>query len=170
MTFNVAFGITQGQIKQLLHYSKTDSRVKRYTSDPVRFKDKKVFEKWRKEGRAVYTLVDKKGDLCGLVWFGRITLPSEKFIKDVKRQDFGITFAIRTYGKARGKGYAAYFMKKAFELFTSSTRYKSAKNKGVWLATSYDNIAAIKTYEKFGFVKVTRPDKKGKILMILPRD
>ena len=170
MIFKVASGITQGQIKQLLHYSKTDSQVKRYTSDPVRFKDKETFEKWSKEGRAVYTLVDKKGDLSGLIWFGKITLPTEKFSKDVKRKDFGITFAIRIYGTVRGRGLALFFMEKAFDLFTSSTRYKSAKNKGVWLVVSYDNIAAIKTYEKFGFVKVTKPDKKGKILMILPRD
>lgn len=168
MALKVVSGITPKQVRQLLNFSNNDSQVVKFTSDKKRFKNTKSFEKWSKEDRAIYTLVDKNGGLSGLIWFGKKALPSKKFTTDVKSRNYGFTFAIRTYGVARGKGYAADFMKRAYKLFSLSTPYKSAKNKGVWLVTSYDNIPAIKIYKKFGFVKATRADKKGKIIMILP--
>jgi len=168
MAFKVVFGITPKQARQLLNFSKNDSQIIRHTSDKKRFKNIKSFEKWSSKDRTIYTLVDKNGDLSGLIWFGKKSIPAKKFTKDVESKDYGFTFAIRTYGMARGKGYAVGFMKKAYKLFTSSTPYKMAKDKGVWLVTSYDNIPAIKIYKKFGFVDATRPDKKAKLIMILP--
>ena len=110
MAFKVVFGIIPKQARQLLNFSKNDSQIIRYTSDKKRFKNIKSFEKWSSKDRTIYTLVDKNGDLSGLIWFGKKSIPAKKFTKDVESKDYGFTFAIRTYGAARGTGYAAGFM------------------------------------------------------------
>lgn len=152
-------GITEKQIEQLINFANTDPEVKKFTSDSNRFRDREAFDKWRKKDRVVYTLTDKSGDLLGILWFGKKSLPigfSEKF--DPK--DYTITFAIRTYGDARGKGLAKPFMRQVFNHFSPK--------QGVWLETSIDNKPALVVYERFGFKQVTDPDEEGKILMVLP--
>lgn len=153
-------GITEKQIGQLIHFANTDPEVRKFTSDPERFRDRKAFEEWKEKGRAIYTLTDKSGDLLGIVWFGKKELPAQKFTQEFNSRDYTITFGIRIYGKARGKGLARPFMLEAFKRFSPK--------EGVWLETSSENIAASRLYTKFGFQQVTEPDEGGKILMILP--
>ena len=166
MDYKIVPGITSKQVTQLVNFSKTDSQVKKYTSDSIRFKNIESFKKWKKKGRVIYSLIDESKDLLGIIWFGKEKIPAKKFILPIIKKEFGITFAIRIYGKARSKGQALLFMDKAYELFTKAQDYESVKNKGIWLEVSIDNLPALKLYEKFGFVKATKPDKKGKILMI----
>lgn len=155
-------GITEKQIEQLINFANTDPEVKKFTSDSKRFRDREAFDKWRKKDRVVYTLTDKSGDLLGILWFGKKEIPRKDFTLKFNPQDYKVTFGIRTYGKARGKGLARPFMLKAFNYFSSK--------EGVWLETSGDNIAAVRAYTNFGFQKITEPDVNGKILMILPKD
>lgn len=166
MAFKVISGITPKQVTQLVNFSKSDSQVKKYTSDSSRFKSIQSFKRWKRKERMIYSLANKKGDLLGIIWFGKEKIPAKKFILAFNKKEFGVTFAIRIYGKIRSKGKALSFMDKAYELFTKSQEFKSVKNKRVWLEVSVDNQPALRLYKKFGFVKVTKPDKKGKILMI----
>lgn len=153
----VQAGISPSQVEQLIHYSNTDPQVIKFTSDKKRFKNRHAYGEWKKKGRTIYTLSDKNGDLMGIIWFGEEPIPQKEFTLKFNPRDFGITFAIRIYGKARGKGLAIKFMKAAFSDFGKS---------GIWLETHKNNISAIKAYERFVFKQVTVPDEKGRILMI----
>ncbi len=160
-------GLTNNQVEQLIFYSNTDKEVQRFTSDPKRFKDKKAFEKWRQKGRIIYTITDLEDNLLGIIWFGEEPLPQREFTQTFNPQEFGITFAIRIYGEARGKGLARKFMTETFKHLMSSSVYEKMENKGIWLETSIDNTPALKAYEKFGFKQITNPNENQKILMIL---
>lgn len=152
-------GITEGQIDQLLSYTHSDQVVQKFTSDPTRFKNRSSAINWL-SNVSVYTLADKDGNLVGITWFHQKALPKRKFSENLASIDFPLTFAIRIYGQARGKGMAYSFMKKSFEDF---------KPGSVWIETSFDNIPVVKIAEKFGFKKVSEPDERGKIIMILDK-
>ncbi len=150
--------ISNRQVKQLIEYTNEDNEVKKYTHDLERFENKDSYSLWAKTEKALYTLVDKKGNLFGLIWFRPKKVPHLK--------NYPFTFAIRIYGRARGKGLAKKFMEAAFDDFMESKIYKRFKNKGVWLETSADNIPAYKLYGHFGFKQITKPDEENKILMV----
>lgn len=158
--FFVNVGTTEKQIGQLINFANTDPEVRRFTSDPKRFRDRKAFDRWRKKGRVIYTLTDENDDLLGIIWLGKKEIPQRDFTENFDPQDYKVTFGIRIYGAARGKGLARPFMAETFNHFSP---------KGVWLETSGENIAAVRAYTNFGFRKITEPDESGKILMILPR-
>lgn len=147
-------GITQKQIRQLIAYSNSDPQVMKNTNDSKRFANIESFDKWMKIPREIYTLTNKNDELLGIVWFREQDLKSES--------EYGITFAIRIYGKARGKGLSEDFLKKAFD------EYKKLRNpsKKFWLETRADNLSAINLYEKFGFKKLRDSDAGERIIMI----
>jgi len=129
--------LSEKNIGQLIEYANNDELIKKYTSDLKRFKDRDSYENWLKKGRKVYVLVDDKDNLTAISWFGE--------------EGEGFTFALRVYGKARGKGLGYGFLKETMNQFMELDDYKMANNKEWWLETSKDNIAAIKIYEKLGF-------------------
>lgn len=161
-------GITTSQVNQLIRYSNEDDLIKLYTSDPSRFVSREGFEEWRKKGRSIYTLTDQDKDLLGIIWFGGQSIPKRDFIHEFNPEEYGITFAIRIYGRARGRGLAQNFMKRSIGMFQNSGAFQAIPNKGIWLETSEDNEPAVKAYLRYGFQKVSEPDPRGKILMILP--
>ena len=140
-------GISEGQIRQLVKITKSDSSAKKYTHDPERFKNLTTFRKWQR-GKTIYTLGDKKGNLLGIVWFSRK--------KNPLAPNYPFTFAIRVYPPLRGKGYALKFMKEAFTDF---------KPKSVWLTTHIENLPAINLYKKFGFKELNK--ELNELVMIL---
>jgi ribosomal protein S18 acetylase RimI-like enzyme len=152
MAFTFCKGISMDQINQLVNLSNdvTDLSVSKFTSDNIRFSDKKSFDKWFQKGRTIYTVTDGE-NLVGIIWFGKKKIPLTSY-------SHNITFAIRIYPKARGKGLSSKFMDYAL---------KSYKPSKTWLECSADNISAVKLYSKFGFKKITSPDSKNKIIMIL---
>ena len=129
--------LSEKNIRQLIEYANNDESVKRFTSDPKRFKDRESFENWLKKGRKIYCLINENTDLMGISWFGP--------------EGEGFTFGIRIYGEARGKGLGYGFLKETMDDYMKEEEYQKAKNKDFWLETSKDNIAAIKIYEKLGF-------------------
>lgn len=147
MGFEIKKGILDKQIDQLIEYSLTDESVGKFTSDRERFKNRQAFEKWQQKGREIFTLNNKNNDLVGIVWTGL----KEKQIDSKK---YNKTLAIRIYGEARGKGLALGFMKNCI------------KEKGYWLETSDNNLAAKALYSKFGFKEVSDVDENGKIIMV----
>jgi len=148
-------GILDCQVDQLINFSHTDPQVQG-TSDPKRFFDRQSFNQWLEQGKIIYTLTDNSKNLLGIVWFSQKEAP-------VKTKA-NFTFAIRIYGPARGQGLSYDFMKITFDDLVNRSSDKS-KIVGFWLETSVDNIPAIKTYEKFGFQKISQKDNR--IVMIL---
>lgn len=165
----LASGLTEKQIEQLLHFSLNDSSVSEQTSDPIRFKDKDAYEKWLKKGRTVHTLTNAQEDLLGIIWYGQEDFPNEAdFIEEFDPNEYGVTFAIRIYEKARGKKLSQHFMRASLESFVNSDDHKKIERQGIWLETSITNNAAVTSYTKFGYKQVSKPNHHGRILMILP--
>jgi ribosomal protein S18 acetylase RimI-like enzyme len=151
-------GLTAKAKNQLLVFSQTDEAIKKFTSDRQRFKDGKAFLTWRRKGRVIYSLLDKKGDLKGVIWLGKkaLDLSGFRLIANIEPEKYSFTFAIRLYEKARGKGLAVKFIKAVFADFGP---------KGVWLETGVDNQAALKTYRHFGFRAVAE-NENHRMLMV----
>lgn len=165
--FYIKTGISHQQIKQLINFSKTDKLIKRFTSDPKRFESMQAFKKWQKKKRKIYTLTDKNNNLLGLVWFGKKFFPkNQNLIKKIDTKKYGITLAIRLYHEARGKGIAHIFLAKALKHYKTTQEYKNISSKGIWLGTDKSNLRAKKTYLKLGFAQITKPNHKGRILMV----
>jgi ribosomal protein S18 acetylase RimI-like enzyme len=147
--------ISENQINQLIKYSHNDPSVLKFTSDPVRFKDRSSFNDWYKKGRITFTLVDKDENLLGIIWFGKKEL--------LGFSQYNYTFAIRIYGEARGQGLSQEFIQIAYQDILQNCDIP--KITGFWLETSVDNFAAIKTYEKFGFKPIDCNSSTTKVLM-----
>ncbi len=176
LTYVIQDGITQDQINQLIAYTqdKDDIGIAQNTSDwkcgAGRFASKENFNNWLKKGRSVFTLVSNTGKLVGIVWFGTEDIPTKgnTFIPDFDPKLYGITYAIRLYDEARGKGLAIPYTRAALTRFRSTQEYASTPNQGVWLETNADNVPAISAYEKLGCHKVSRTTANGRILMVFP--
>ena len=128
------------------------------------------YKRWKEKKRNVYILTDVNQNLLGFIWLGKSDLPSERsFTENIDPNDYGITFAIRVYEPVRGKNIALRFMEDVVKRFKESDVYSSVSKKGMWLEVSLDNKVAIRVYEKYGFKRITEPDEKGKVLMILDK-
>lgn len=158
--------ITHSQIDQIIQYSNSDPEIQKFTSDAKRFQNKASFDSWYAKGKFIYLLVDKNDNVFGLIWFSKKVLPSKKYTQNIDPSLYGITFAIRLYSQARGKGLSEAFFNQAFGRFTSSPSYQKIENKGLWLETSANNVPGTHLYQKLGFIKVTEPDENNKILMV----
>lgn len=143
-------GITDSQIDELIYFANNDPQVLAYTNDKTRWVNRDAYNLWLEKKPIIYTLSNKTGNLCGFIWFReKAGVPGFKYC-----------FGIRLYADARGKGLSYDFMKQAFDDFKPTT---------VWLECSADNIPAVSLYKKFGFVQITEPDSKNKIIMTLSR-
>ena len=158
-------GITAYHIKKLIYYSSNDDLVLKFTQDKKRYKDLRAFNKG-KNNRFYYSLVGKNNEFAGVIWFSKKPIPKNKFIVEFDNKNYGITFALRVYGKFRGKGLSFSFLKEAVKRYKKTRIFKEIKANKFWVSTSFDNLAAIATYTKFGFEKVSKKDSKEKIIMI----
>lgn len=153
--WSVLRGITQTNIIDLINHTNHDKKIAKYTQDNKRFNSKKSFHNWIKDRKVIFTLVDNKLKLAGLIWF------SKKTFQNVGKADYDYTFAIRLYSIARGKKLAFQFMKIVFDVFCNDL----PKINKFWLTTKVNNIPALKLYNKFGFKEEFR--SQGKIYMTL---
>lgn len=158
-------GITKKQIQQLINYTNTDELIQETTKDLERFKSIEHFTTWLKKDRTVFVLTDIKDNLLGILWYGRKTLPNKKYLLPFSIENYGVTFAVRIYKPARGKGLSKLFMDKAFDKYKHLLEYTENKHKGIWLETTKSNLAAIRAYERFGFKIVSNPDTDNRIIM-----
>jgi ribosomal protein S18 acetylase RimI-like enzyme len=147
---DIKSGLSEKNIEQLIEYANNDETVKKFTSDERRFKDKESYLNWLQKGRKIYSLVDKKGNLMGITWFGA--------------EGEGFTFALRIYGEARGKGLGYGFLRETMNDYMKLDEYQNAENREWWLETSENNIAAIKIYEKLGFELEKEGEGRGKLI------
>ena len=68
---SVLKGISNVQIAELLAYTKRDKLIRTSTHDFDCFKNKKTFLSWKKRGKVIYTLINRKGKLLGIIWFAK---------------------------------------------------------------------------------------------------
>ena len=80
---------------------------------------------------------------------------------------YGISFAIRLYREARGKGLAQPFTEEVLADFYESEEYKSHPHNKIWLAVSPENDPAVKLYHKLGFKDLKIDEEHKKLLMTL---
>jgi RimJ/RimL family protein N-acetyltransferase len=166
-TFFFKKGITDTQIDQLIEYAQNDETVKNFTSDAKRFASRETFNAWRKPDAQFYTLTDEGDNLMGIIWFEELELPefiptNPSTTHHLPTTKFHTTFAIRTYGKARGKGLSVPFTLKALTDLRSKIQ-----DSGIWLATSPDNLPAVTAYKHVGFIEIGMRKDGEKIIMIL---
>ncbi|MFH1971014.1 MAG: hypothetical protein ABIJ05_01365 [Patescibacteria group bacterium] len=158
-------GIATNHINKLIYYSSNDDLVLKFTHDNKRYRDLKSFNK-EKSNRFYYSLVSKNNELAGIIWFKKKPIPKNKFIVEFNTRDYGITFALRVYGKFRAKGLSYPFLKEAIKRYKKTKSFKETKANNFWVSTSFDNLPAIVTYAKFGFEKVSEKESNEKIIMI----
>ncbi len=160
--YTIKKGLSEKQISQLIEYAATDEGLK-FTSDPKRFKDKESFDEFSKEIMAYYALTSEDDDLLGIIWFHDLDL----YLNKENPSEYGISFAIRLYAEARGKGLAQPFTEEVMEDFKESKEYKSHPHKKIWLSVSPENEPAVKLYHKLGFKDLNIDEEHHKLLMTL---
>ena len=161
--YQIKKGLTDKQIDQLINYAATDEGLK-YTSDQKRFKNRESFDEFSKEILAYYILVDNEDNLLGIIWFHDLDL----YLNKEKPSEYGISFAIRLYGKARGKGLALPFTEEVMADFKETEEYKTHPHKKIWLSVSPENEPAVKLYRNLGFKDLEINKEYNKLLMVLP--
>lgn len=175
-------GIAEKYIDQLINYTNdlNDVGVQNNTTDrlkasgePGRFSSREEYDKWLGKGREIYTLIDPATDrLKGILWLGREEIPTKgnTFVPGFDESKYGITYAIRNYGDARGAGVATEFSKKAIKLFKQTETYLGADKKGIWLEVNATNAPGINTYTKLGYRQVSEHTANGRLIMVLPEE
>lgn len=154
--FSVIRGITQSQIATVVRISKSDSTIRQFTHDKFRFKSIKLFTEWSRRGKKIFTLIDSKFRILGLIWFSKKKIPkNNKGINSKVLNPY--TFAVRLYKPVRGKKLSRKFILAVFQDFNPSF---------VWLSTAISNLTAISLYKKCGFKKVETVETNRKILMV----
>lgn len=161
-SYTIKKGLSEKQISELIEYAQTDEGLK-YTSDPKRFKDRQSFDNFSKEILAYYVLTNETDDLLGIIWFHDLDL----YLNKENPSEYGISFAIRLYGEARGKGLSEPFTNEVLANFKESAEYKNHSHKGIWLSVSPENEPAVKLYKNLGFKDLEINKEYNKLLMIL---
>jgi len=158
-------GLSDKQIDQLINYAATDEGLK-FTSDPKRFKDKESFTEFSKEILAYYTLTNDDDDLLGIIWFHDLPIPIASEARQ-SHAEYGISFAIRLYGEARGKGLALPFTEEVIADFKETKEYQNHPHKKIWLSVSPENEPAVALYHKLGFKDLKIDEEHHKLLMTM---
>lgn len=138
-------GLSNAIAEQLVLCSREPHIVEYCPNDALkRFRDIHTVAAWQSQGRFSLPLIKQTGDesqLAGFGWFGP---KAEPHILDSR-----VTFSFRIYAKALGQGNALPYIQTM--LAAHDIMYG---NRNIWLEAWSDNQAAIRTYEKAGFIKV----------------
>lgn len=152
-------GVDVGLVQQLIAKSQEPQILVATPADAAkRFTDERAFVQWYGQGRLVHLLVNNKGDLAGIMWYGCRVCPLTMDNPPT------VTFAIRLYEGYTGRGLARPFMLKSLMRLVASGHLDKDYN-GLWLATSLSNEAGLHNYSKFGYKEIARGSEK--VIMVL---
>lgn len=130
-----------------------DVRLREMTHDLSRFSSEGQLEQWR-PGRDLVCLQDDGGSLLGVIWVAEKRMPERRDYFDpelIRRRGPRLTFAIRTYGAARGHGLA-----KAFSEYSLDRLFRDRpRPHGVWYQTKAANMAARHLGDTLGFFEAS---------------
>ena len=130
-----------------------DIRLRQMTRDLSRFSSSGQLSKWR-PGRDLICLHDALGALMGVVWVARKAMPERDDYFDpglIRRRGPRLTWAIRTYGAARGHGVARAFADLALERLVRNR----PEGPSLWYQTKAENLAARALAERLGFFEAS---------------
>jgi len=151
-TYSIYLGLNKKDADQLTAYAadKNDKALQQNTSDYERFVEK-GYGNWYSKGRFPFILInDATKELAAIIWVGPKQLPKGKFLKPLAQKNpCFYTFAIRAFGKYRGKGLVTPFLN-----FISKVIEDGIEDSIVWLIVEKANEPAKGLYKKFGFEKV----------------
>ena len=109
---SVLKGVSKVQIAQLLSYTKSDKFIRTKTHDFDCFKNKKTFLSWKSRSKTIYSLINRKSKLLGIIWY------------DKRHPGKRIEPTVRIYPPIRGKR----FTKKFLEIVSQNFKTKSQKS------------------------------------------
>jgi hypothetical protein len=151
----VAVGDDIGLEGQLIRKSLQPHIVKYTPNDSEkRFVDNTTFKLWYEDGHTVHWLLNAEGDLGGIIWYRKKTMPVTLNLS-VKPVD---TFAIRLYEGYVGHHLSNPFMKLSIKIHVMLKKERGETINTMWLETTTKNSAAIASYNKFGYKEVFRND------------
>lgn len=129
-----------------------DVRLREMTHDLSRFSSNGRLARWR-PGRDLVCLQDAADVLLGIVWVARKPMPERDDYFDPEQALHGppFTWAIRTYGEARGHGLAYAFSEHALDALLSDR----PEGPAVWYETKAANTAARRLGATLGFSEVS---------------
>lgn len=130
-----------------------DIRLREMTRDLSRFSSSGQLAKWR-PGRDLVCLRDAVGSLLGVIWVARKEMPKrdDYFDPDLVRKRGPLTtWAIRTYGPARGHHVAQAFSEYALERLLR----ERPEGRSLWYQTKAANTAARALGKSMGFFEAS---------------
>lgn len=161
----IAVGDSERLMNQLILKS-TQPHILQFTPKDAseRFVDRETYHAWLNNGHQVHWLLNKDYDLAGIIWYRNKPMPIkiELSIKPVE------TFAIRLYEGYVGHHLSVPFMKESLKIAVILKQRAGFKTEAIWLETKVENIAAVKSYLKFGYEEVYRDETS--VIMIMNAD
>lgn len=130
-----------------------DRRLREMTHDLSRFSTSGRLAKWR-PGRDLVCLQDAAGSLLGVIWVARKAMPERDDYFDpelIRWRGPRLTWAIRTYGVARGHGIATVFSEYALDRLLRNR----PEGCSLWYQTKAENMAARALGERLGFFEAS---------------
>lgn len=132
----------------------SDLRLREMTRDLARFSSSGQLAEWR-PGRDLICLEDEARSLLGIVWVTDKPLPERDDYFDLaslREQRPSVTGAIRTYGRARGRGVLTMiFAKYALEALLR----RRPEPTSLWYETRAHNLGARALGRQLGFSEVS---------------
>ncbi len=131
-----------------------DVRLREMTRDLARFSSKGQLARWR-PGRDLLCLEDDTEALLGLTWLADKPLPrrDDYFEPErLRKLDPRLTCALRTYGRARGRGMLT---KSWAECSLAELLRRRPEATSVWFETKAGNVWARALARQLGFVEVS---------------
>lgn len=130
-----------------------DVRLREMTHDLSRFSSSGRLAHWQ-AGRDLVCLQDGAGSLLGIIWVARKAMPTREDYVDpalVRRRGPRLTWAIRTYGSARGHGLAQAFSEHALDRLL----HGRPEGRSLWYETKAANAAARSLGLSLGFIEAS---------------
>ena len=130
-----------------------DVRLREMTRDLSRFSSTGQLTEWR-PGHDLVCLKDASGSLLGVIWVAKKKMPErDDYFEPDSMPEHGppLTWAIRTYGPARGHGVAYAFS----EFALGQLLPKRPEGRSLWYQTKAENRAARALGKHLGFFEAS---------------